>query len=82
VRNRLDLPVPLQQAAVVTLVSLVAYALARDARSTELSVEPGAGDQKLSTRVSAIVERMRVLEPTLLRDLPPELKIAQWRNHR
>jgi hypothetical protein len=56
--------------------------LARDARSTQLAVEPRAGDQNLSARVSAIVERMRILEPTLLRDLPPEWKIAQWRNHR
>jgi len=80
--NRLDLPVPLQGAALVTLVSLIACALARDARSTQLAVEPRAGDQNLSARVSAIVERMRILEPTLLRDLPPEWKIAQWRNHR
>jgi hypothetical protein len=34
----------------------------------------------LSARVAAIVERIRLLEPTLLRDLPPEAKIAQWRN--
>jgi hypothetical protein len=45
-------------------------------------VEPSGGDQALSARVSAIAERIRLLEPRLLRDLPPEVKIVQWRNRR
>ena len=80
--HKFVLPAPLQGAAVVTLVSVVACALARDARASRPVVEPGAGDQELSARVSAIAERIRLLEPRLLRDLPPEVKIVQWRNRR
>ena len=81
-RNKFHLPASLQGAAVVTLVSVVACALARDARASQPAIEPSAGDQELSARVSAIVERIRLLEPRLLRDLPPEVKIVQWRNRR
>lgn len=80
-RNKFGLPTSLQGATVVTLVSVVACALARDALASPL-LEPRADDLNLSARISAIVERLRLLEPTLLRDLPPEVKIAQWRNHR
>ena len=76
------LSTPLQGVAVVTLVSVVACALACDARASRPAIEPSAGDQELSARVSAIVERIRLLEPRLLRDLPPEVKIVQWRNRR
>jgi hypothetical protein len=77
---KLDRPASLQGAAVITVVAAVACALACDANASRLPVEPSAGDQELSARVAAIVERIRLLEPTLLRDLPPEAKIAQWRN--
>jgi hypothetical protein len=77
---KLDRPASLQGAAVVTILAAVACALACDARASRLPVEPSAGDQKLSARVAAIVERIRLRDPTLLRDLPPEAKIAQWRN--
>jgi hypothetical protein len=76
----LDRPALLQGAAVVTLVAAVACALASDACASRLPVEPSAGEQELSARVAAIVERIRLGEPTLPRDLPPEAKIAQWRN--
>jgi hypothetical protein len=33
----------------------------------------------LSARVATIVERIRLGEPTLLRNLPPAAKVA-WRN--
>jgi hypothetical protein len=75
-----DGPTSLQGAAVVTLVAAVACALAGDAPAGRLAVEPNAADQDLSARAAAIVERIRLREPTLLRDLPPEAKIAQWRN--
>jgi len=81
-RNKFHLSASLQGAAVVTLVSVVACALAREASATRLVVEPSGGDQALSARVSAIAERIRLLEPRLLRDLPPEVKIVQWRNRR
>jgi hypothetical protein len=75
--SKLNRPASLQGAAVV---AAVACAFACDANASRLPVEPNAGDQELSARVAAIVERIRLLEPTLLRDLPPEAKIAQWRN--
>jgi hypothetical protein len=34
----------------------------------------------LAARVATIAERIRSAEPTLVRELPPEVKIAQWRN--
>ena len=74
------LPAPLQGVAVVTLVSVVACALACDARASQPLVERSVGDQELSARVTAILEQIRLREPRLLRDLPPEAKIAQWRN--
>jgi hypothetical protein len=73
---------PLQGVAVVTLVSAVACALACDAYASGPAVKPSASDQELSARVSAIAERIRLLEPRLVRDLPPEVKIVQWRNRR
>ena len=81
-RNKFHLPACLQRAAVVTLVSVVTCALAREAGANRSAVEPSAGDQELSARVSAIAERIRLLEPRLLRDLPPDVKIVQWRNRR
>jgi hypothetical protein len=81
-RNKFHLSVSLQGAALVTLVSVVACALAREVGASRLVVEPSTGDQELSARVSAIAERIRLLEPRLLRDLPPDVKIVQWRNRR
>jgi hypothetical protein len=78
--NELDRRLPLGQGtAVVCLVALVACALASDAVA-RLPAEPSAGERDLSARVTAIVERIRLGQPALQRDLPPEVKIAQWRN--
>jgi hypothetical protein len=54
--------------------------LAGDAVASRLPAEPSASERDLSARVAAIVERIQLGEPTLQRDLPPEAKIAQWRN--
>jgi hypothetical protein len=79
--NELDRRLPLGQGtAVVCLVALVACALASDAVASRLPAEPSAGERDLSARVTAIVERIRLGKPALQRDLPPEVKIAQWRN--
>jgi hypothetical protein len=69
-----------QGAAVASLVAAVACVAAGDARASRLPVAPSAANQELSARVAAIVERIRLDQPTLLRDLPPEAKLAQWRN--
>ena len=76
-----DLRLPLAQgAAVVSLVAVVACALAGDAVASRLPAEPSAGEQDLSARVAAIVQQIRLREPAIQRDLAPEVKIAQWRN--
>ena len=72
-------PTSVQAAAAVSLVALVACALASDAHASRLPVEPGVADGELSARVGTIIERVRAGEPTLLPQLPPEPKMA-WRN--
>jgi hypothetical protein len=53
--------------------------LAGDAAASRLPAGASAGERQLSARVATIVERLRLGDPTL-RDLPPEMKVAQWRN--
>ena len=72
-------PTSVQAAAAVSLVALVACALASDAHASRLPVEPGVADGELSARVGTIIGRVRAGEPTLLPQLPPEPKMA-WRN--
>lgn len=77
--SKFDRPAMVQRVAAVSLVSALACAFT-DARASGVLVEPNAGHQELSARVTAIVDRIRLSKPMLLRDLPPEAKIAQWRN--
>jgi hypothetical protein len=69
-----------QAAASVSLVAVVACALASDALARQSSAEPSVGERELSARVGAIAERIRSGQPAFVRELPPEAKIAQWRN--
>jgi hypothetical protein len=69
-----------QRAAVASLVAIVACALAGDALARQSPAEPPAAGRELAARVAAIAERIRSAEPTLVRELPPEVTIAQWRN--
>lgn len=73
------IPTSLQAAGAVSLVALVACALASEAHANRLPVEPGIASGELSARVGTIIERVRAGEPTLLPQLPPEPKMA-WRN--
>jgi hypothetical protein len=66
--------------AVASLVGVVACVLASDSLARQSPAEPSVGEQTLSARVAAIAERIRSAEPTIVRELPPEVKIAQWRN--
>jgi hypothetical protein len=68
-------PTSVQAAAAVSLVALVACALASDAHASRLPVEPGVADGQ---RVGTIIERVRAGEPTLLPQRR-EPKMA-WRN--
>jgi hypothetical protein len=65
--------------AAVSLVALVAGALANHAHASGLATEPHVGYGKLSTRIAAIVEHIRAGEPKLLSQIPPAPKMA-WRN--
>ena len=69
-----------QGVAIASLVAVVACALAGDALARQSPVEPGVAEPELAARVAAIAERIRSAEPTLVRELLPEVKIAQWRN--
>jgi hypothetical protein len=59
-------------------LSLAPWRAMRCARQSP--AEPAVAEQELAARVAAIAERIRSAEPTLVRELPPEVKIAQWRN--
>jgi hypothetical protein len=79
--NHRDRRPPLGQGtATVSLVAVVACALASDALASQSPAEPSIGERELSARVTTIAERIRSGEPTVVRELPPEAKIAQWRN--
>jgi hypothetical protein len=54
--------------------------LAGDALARQSPAEPTVTEPELAARVAAIAERIRSAEPALVRELPPEVKIAQWRN--
>jgi hypothetical protein len=69
-----------QGALIASLVAVVACALAGDALARQSSAELAVAEQELAARVAAIAERIRSADPTLVRELAPEVKIAQWRN--
>jgi hypothetical protein len=73
-------PTSVQAAAAVSLVALVACALASDAHASRLPGKPGVADGELSARVGTIIKRVRTGDPTLLPQLPPEPKMA-WSNN-
>jgi hypothetical protein len=69
-----------QEIAATSLVAIVACALASEALASPSPAAPGPGQRDLSARVAAIVERINLGEPTLIRGLPPERTIMAWRN--
>jgi hypothetical protein len=77
--NELDRTPPTCKGAVVgSFVAAVACVLASDALASRSPSEPCV--RGLSARVAAIVERVRLVDPTLLRDLPADKKIVQFSN--
>jgi hypothetical protein len=69
-----------QRPVVVSLVAAVACALAGEAWASGSPIDPSVGKPELAARVATVVERIRKAEPTILRNLPIDLRIAQWRN--
>jgi hypothetical protein len=74
--NKTNRVPPWAQVAAVSLVALVACALAKDAHAHRLPTEPSVGEGKLSTSIAAIAERVRAIEPKLLPQLLPKPKMA------
>jgi hypothetical protein len=69
-----------QRPVVVSLVAAVACALAGEAWASGSPATPSVGKPELAARAATVVERIRKAEPTVLRNLPVDLRIAQWRN--
>ena len=69
-----------QRTAVVSLVAALTCAFANDAAASRPTVTPNSGEPELSARVASLVQRIQIIEPTLLRHLPAQRTIAQWRN--
>jgi len=67
-----------QGSAIASLVAAVACTFASDALASQSPARPD--ERELAARVAAIVERIRLVDPALVRNVPPEMKIAQWRN--
>lgn len=79
--NELNRRSPLSNGTVVaSLVAAVACVWASDAPANGSTTEPRAAGKELSARIAAIVERVRIVDPTLARDLPADKKIVQFRN--
>jgi hypothetical protein len=73
-------PHPRHGPAVVSLIAALTCAFASDASASRPPATARVDSDQLVARVAAIVERIRLGEPTLLRDLPPDAKVAQWKN--
>jgi hypothetical protein len=67
--------------AAISLVAALACVLAGEASASTLAVQPGRGDQDLAVRAAAIASLVRQTQPALLQSLPPDVKLAQWRNN-
>jgi hypothetical protein len=79
--NELNRRSPLSNGTVVaSLVAAVACVWASDAPANGSATEPSAAGKELSARIAAIVERVRLVDPALARDLPADKKIVQFRN--
>jgi hypothetical protein len=65
---------------VFSLVAAVTCALAGEAYASGTPIDPSADKPELALRVATLIERVRQAEPTILRNLMPNLRIVQWRN--
>ena len=70
----------LSQVTAASVIAIAACGSASDALASRPSAERVSEERELSHRVARIVERIRLTEPALQRDLPPAAKVAQWRN--
>ena len=70
----------LGERAAVSLVAVLACTLTSEAFASVPAVQPGCGEQDLAARAAAIASLVRQTKPALLESLPPDVKLAQWRN--
>jgi len=63
-----------------SLVAALTCAWVTDGVASQFSFDLRGEHNDFSARVSAVAEHIRSAAPTLARDVPQELKIAQWRN--
>jgi hypothetical protein len=68
-----------QGTAVLSLVATLTCAFANPALANRGPGEMAAKDAQLSARVAAAIERMRLVEPSLLRDMRRDRNMA-WSN--
>jgi hypothetical protein len=61
-----------------SLVAVVACVMATDARAD--LTKPRLSARELPARIAAIVDHVRLADPAIVRDLPAEQKIVQFRN--
>jgi hypothetical protein len=78
--NKRDHGFALRQGTAVSLVAIIACASATDALAGKPAAEPTGSRGELSDRVARIVERIKLAQPELQRELPNTIKLAQWRN--
>jgi hypothetical protein len=70
-------PALAEDLAAISLVTAIACAFPSGALASPSRSDEGG---ELSARVAALVERIGRHEPMLLGNLPPDRRIAQWRN--
>jgi hypothetical protein len=63
-----------------SLVAAVACATPADSRASGIVIDPKGAEQTLPARIATIVEHVRRSDPALVKSLPPELRIVQFRN--
>jgi hypothetical protein len=63
-----------------SLVAAVACATATDSRANGSVNDPSGSEQTLRARIATIVEQVRRSDPALVKNLPPDLRIVQFRN--
>jgi hypothetical protein len=78
--NQLDRRPLGQGAIVVPFIAGLSCAFASTALASQAPAQAGIGVGDFSARVAAVVERVRLIEPALLRERPRNAAVALWSN--
>jgi hypothetical protein len=63
-----------------SLVAAVACATTADSHASGFAIEPSGSKRTLPARIATIVDHVRRSDPALVKSLPPNLRIVQFRN--